>query len=150
MRYAKTYDPETIAYAAARGITTDELPLIADGCSGGISAAMMAIAGKTLSCEHCCDIHDVAYAWGGPRAMRREADRLFRQCAAAAGQFPPGLKGKARRAWRITRAWILWAAVRAFGWLYWGRDLPHTAKTAIQNALRRAWLTAGAWLRQQK
>ncbi len=57
------YSAETIAYAAGKGIAEDELPLIIDGCSGGISW-IYAIGGKAISCQECCNRHDIDYQFG--------------------------------------------------------------------------------------
>ena len=112
------YSDTVIAYAAARGIAADELPLVSNGCSGGLSW-VYALGGNTISCEQCCHIHDIDYELGGTRADRKAADRRLRDCAAKAGNCPPGWKGTARKAWRGFRAWVIWAAVRCFGWYYW-------------------------------
>ena len=61
------FSAATIAYAAARGLAEDELPLIIDGCSAGLSR-LYAIAGRDLACEGCSDIHDIDYQLGGTAA----------------------------------------------------------------------------------
>jgi hypothetical protein len=50
----------------------------------------------------CCENHDAAYGAGYDRA---KADRDLRDCVIACGR--PHL------------AWIMWAGVRAFGWVFW-------------------------------
>lgn len=112
------FDAETIAYAASRGIAPEELPLICDGCSGGLSW-VYALGGKSISCEQCCHIHDIDYQLGGTRQERADADKRLRRCAAKAGDFPPGWQGTARRAWRGFRAWVMWAVLRITGWSCW-------------------------------
>lgn len=108
----------TIAYAASRGIAAEELPLVCNGCSGGLSW-LYALGGRTISCEQCCHCHDIDYQLGGTAKDRADADRRLRECAAVAGSFPPGLTGDARRVWRRMRSWVMWAAVRCCGWHYW-------------------------------
>ena len=116
----KSYSEAVIAYAAARGINAGELPLLIDGCSGGLTW-LYALGGKTISCEDCCNIHDLDYQLGGTPDDRARADAALRTCAAAAGSFPPGIRGTCRRLWRTARAWIMWASVRLFGGRYWTR-----------------------------
>ena len=99
------YSSAVIALAAERGIDADELPLIINGCSGGLSWGY-ALAGRRISCEHCCDLHDLRYPLGGTRCDRGEADRELRDCAAVGG-------------WRTARAWGMFVAVRCCGWLFW-------------------------------
>lgn len=106
-RITMPYDAPTIAYAAAKGLAADELPLLVNGCSGGISW-LYAIGGRRISCEGCCNRHDIDYLLGGTPADRKEADRRLRQCAGAAGGF------------KRARAWAMWLAVRGFGRFYWG------------------------------
>lgn len=113
------YSAETALYAASRGIEADELPLIVDGCSGGLSR-LYAIGGRTVSCQECCNRHDIDYQLGGSREERRESDLRLRRCSAGAGLYPAGPLGLARRLWRNCRAWLMWAAVRCAGWLWWG------------------------------
>jgi len=103
------FDPETIAYAAGRGISADELPLVSNGCSGGLSW-LYALGDKSISCEQCCHIHDIDYQLGGTRKDRAAADKRLRDCA---GQ---------RGGWRKARAWVIWAAVRCCGWRYWAGE----------------------------
>ena len=91
---------------AHNGIDIDELPGIVDGCSGGLSWAY-SLAGRRISCEHCCDLHDQRYQLGGTPAQRLDADRELCDCAAAGG-------------WRTVRAWVMYAAVRLFGVPHWG------------------------------
>lgn len=113
----KTFSPEVIAYAASKGIDEDELPLIIDGCSGGLSW-LYNIGGKTISCEDCCNCHDIDYQLGGTEEERKDADKRLRDCSARAGSFN-GLKGQFLKAWRWTRAWIMYAAVRLFAKSHW-------------------------------
>lgn len=113
------FSPETIAHAASHGIDADELPLICNGCSGGLSW-VYALAGREISCEQCCHIHDIDYRMGGGFRDRARADRRLRKCAAKAGSFPPGWKGKVRRVWRWARAWVMWGVVRLCGGYLWG------------------------------
>ncbi len=78
------YDAQTITYAACKGIAEDELPLIIDGCSGGISW-IYAIGGKAISCQEYCNRHDIDYELGGTDDDRRAADDRLRECAGKAG-----------------------------------------------------------------
>ena len=103
------FDKETIAYAATKGITEDELPLVVNGCSGGISW-LYALGGRRMSCEGCCNLHDIDYQLGGTPAMRTLADQRLRHCAGAAG------------GWKRARAWAMWAAVRLAGHWYWAGE----------------------------
>lgn len=103
-----TYSPALIDYAASRGIAADELPLICDGCSGGLSW-LYALAGRHISCEDCCNVHDIDYQLGGGKHDRREADARLRDCAAKGGGFRP------------CRAFVMWAGVRLCGWAYWAK-----------------------------
>lgn len=112
------YSAEVITYAASRGIDAAELPLVSNGCSGGLSW-LYALGDKSVSCEDCCHVHDIDYELGGMSRDRAAADRRLRECAARAGAFPPGWRGIARRMWRGFRAWALWAVVRLCGWWYW-------------------------------
>ena len=118
-----SYGEKTIAHALERGIAEPEinLPMIVDGCSGGLSW-LYALGGRHISCEDCCNIHDIDYHMGGGFWDRWTADRELRQCAAKAGSFPPGIKGRTRCVWRHFRAWVMWIAVRLFGWKYWAGD----------------------------
>ena len=102
------YSPAVLALAAANGIDIDELPGIIDGCSGGLSWIYV-LAGRRISCEHCCDLHDLRYQLGGAPAQRREADRELRDCAAVGG-------------WRTVRAWVMYGAVRVGGRWYWAGE----------------------------
>lgn len=103
------YDAKTIAYAASLGIAEAELPLIVNGCSGGVSW-LYALGGRHISCEGCCNRHDIDYQLGGTPKERRAADVRLRQCAGAAG------------GWRVVRAWGMWAAVRLAGRWYWAGE----------------------------
>ena len=100
------FDVETTAYAINRGITEDELPLVVNGCSGGISW-MYTLGGRHISCEGCCNRHDIDYQLGGTPANRKASDRRLRDCAGAAGR------------WKRVRAWAMWVAVRVAGRWYW-------------------------------
>ena len=100
------FSDETIAYAVARGINPMDLPLICNGCSGGLSW-LYALGGRSISCEECCNRHDIDYELGGTPQDRAEADRRLRDCASRPG------------GWKAARAWVMWAAVRVFGWGYW-------------------------------
>ena len=101
------YTQDVIDYAASKGLAADELPMIINGCSGGLSW-LYALGGRAISCERCCNIHDLDYQLGGSPAMRAEADKRLRHCAGAAG------------GWRVVRAWGMWVAVRLAGRWYWG------------------------------
>lgn len=59
----------------------------------------------------CCKIHDEAYAKGGNRHNRKEADRLFKQCMRESG----------RDTWAVK---IYYRGVRWFGWLptFWNGE----------------------------
>lgn len=115
---ARRYAPDLLALAAAHGISPDELPLVVNGCSGGLSR-LYALAGRDISCVDCCDRHDLLYQLGGSARDRKAADRELRACAAAAGSFPPGWRGYVRRLWRGFRAWGMYAVVRVCGRWYW-------------------------------
>ena len=108
------FSDKTIAYAAERGITSDELSLIVDGCSGGLSW-FYGIADRVLVCEGCCDIHDIDYQLGGTAAERKIADIQLRECAAASAAN----SGWLVQSWAKTRAWVMYVAVRMFGGRYW-------------------------------
>lgn len=108
------FSDETIVYAAERGITSDELSLIVNGCSGGLSW-FYGIAGRTLTCESCCDIHDIDYQLGGTAAERKIADIRLRDCVATSVVN----KGWLARLWAKTRAWVMYVAVRMFGGRHW-------------------------------
>lgn len=58
------------------------------------------------SIRNCCREHDVAYGINGT-GTRAEADAALRECVKANG--------------RPYRAWIMWTAVRAFGWAFYKR-----------------------------
>lgn len=100
------YSASVIAHALKRGIDPDELPLICDGCSGGLSW-VYALGGRHISCEDCCNIHDIDYQLGGSAAERADADKRLRDCSGERG------------GWRKCRAWVMWAAVRLCGGRYW-------------------------------
>jgi hypothetical protein len=103
------FSDETIAYAAMRGIAEDELPLVVDGCSGGLSW-LYALGGKSISVEQCCHRHDIDYQLGGTAKERKDADSRLLECAVAkAGDS----------AFKRFRAYVVWAAVRLFGGGYW-------------------------------
>ena len=91
---------------------------LSDGCSGGLSR-LYALGGKNISCHWCCVCHDFLYEIGGPAKARKAADKLLRECAANAGKFE-GWRAPLRRAWRWTRSWVMYAAVRLCGGRYWG------------------------------
>lgn len=103
------FDAVTVAYAASRGITEAELPLIVNGCSGGVSW-LYALGGRHISCAGCCNRHDIDYQLGGTPIMRKEADLRLRQCAGAAG------------GWKRVRAWGMWVAVRVAGRWHWAGE----------------------------
>ncbi len=119
------YTARALALANATGATytaahiADYIPL-SDGCSGKVSWLYKALWGRDISCVQCCYLHDWLYMLGGTAADRKEADKLLRDCAAEAGYFPPGWRGKGRKAWRGVRAWLIYGAVRVFGGRYWG------------------------------
>lgn len=106
----RTFSRETIEYARSRGIADPEanLPLICDGCSGGLSW-LYALGGKAVSCEECCNRHDIDYQLGGTRQDRADADARLYQCASQPG------------GWKRLRAAAMWVTVRIFGWWYWER-----------------------------
>lgn len=115
------FSDKTIAYAAERGIDEDELPLIVDGCSGGLSK-LYRLSGKVLDCEGCCDLHDIDYQLGGTDNERKAADLRLRECAIAAVLNTNGTWGSMRRIWAKTRAWAMYWAVRLFGGSHWAGD----------------------------
>ena len=119
MQEPKAYDPSLVAYAARCGIRETDLPLIINGCSGGLSWAYRLAFGRSVSCESCCDWHDVLYFIGGTEADRKRADRQLRNCVRHAGIYPDGLIGRLRRASRWLRSWLMYFAVRGFGRRYW-------------------------------
>lgn len=51
-----------------------------DGCSGGMSTFWRKVLKKIPPWEGCCDEHDFAYAKGGTRAERLEADFNLMLC----------------------------------------------------------------------
>ena len=115
------YSEDVLALAKARGITAEELPLIINGCSGGLSAVYALAFDRTPSCEECCYLHDLLYQLGGTAEDRKRADKALRDCAAGAGSFPAGWVGVTRKVWRHIRAALMYGAVRLFGWQYWTR-----------------------------
>ena len=100
------FSDKTIAYAAERGIDEDELPLICDGCSGGLSS-LYALFSKKVYCHECCNIHDIDYQIGGNSKDRKDADERFRICCSQGSIFN---QFKAR---------CLWLIVRLAGNKYW-------------------------------
>ena len=107
-----TFSDETIAYAVARGINPADLPLISNGCSGGLSW-LYALGGDSISCEQCCHRHDIDYELGGNAAERKAADKRLRDCAL----------GKAGgNGFKRFRAHVMYAAVRAFGGPFWAGE----------------------------
>lgn len=118
----KTYSPDVIALAAAHGIPESELPLHINGCSGGLSWVYRLAFGRDISCEDCCDMHDLLYTLGKKAGTRKQADQQLRDCARKAGNFPPGVIGVVRKIWRWARAWAMYAAVRICGAKYWEGD----------------------------
>ena len=80
-----------------------------NGCSGGISR-IYGLLNRNVPFLFCCDEHDLAYEEGGIRTDRALADRRFRECVRESG--------------RPVRAWLLFCAVRLFGWLFWGKGRP--------------------------
>ncbi len=67
-----------------------------------MSWAWRLITGHEPPFEECCITHDLAYWAGGSEFDRRAADRALRDCVRAMGH----------PIW----AWVMYAAVRAFGW----------------------------------
>lgn len=116
----KKYAPDFHALAAKHNIPESDFPLYTNGCSGGLSWAYRLAFGRDISCEHCCDMHDLLYTLGGLEGTRKEADQQLRDCARKAGSFPGGWKGICRKAVRWARAWAMYAAVRACGGSHWG------------------------------
>ena len=116
----KHYAPDLVDFAMHCGIREGDLPLIVNGCSGGLSWVYRLTFGRDISCESCCDWHDLLYFLGGTASDRKRADQRLRTCARHAGHFPPGLTGSARRVWRWLRSWLMYLAVRLFGRRYWG------------------------------
>ena len=101
-----TYSPKTIAYAASLGYAADDLPLITNGCSGGLSW-LYALGGRSISVEQCCHRHDIAYQHGGTKADRKAADVRLRECA---------VEKASGNGWKEIRAWIMYWCVRGCGW----------------------------------
>ena len=58
-----------------------------------------------LQVETCCEQHDRAYS-AGSLATRADADRALYDCIACE---------------RPKFAWVVWAGVRTFGWLFYKR-----------------------------
>jgi len=79
--------------------------MIKDGCSGGMSRFWRWAFGKPPPWEGCCHDHDLLYASGGPRYLRRIADRRLYACVRAGGH----------PAWALS----MFLAVRVFGGPAW-------------------------------
>ena len=99
------FSDETKAYAIKRGVDPFDLPLISDGCSGGISW-LYAIGGRSISCEECCNRHDIDYQLGGTQSDRKAADKRLLACA---------LEKAGGSRWKRARAYVMYGFVRAFG-----------------------------------
>ena len=138
-RLVRDYAPAVLDFAAANGIPAEDLPLIINGCSGGFSRAYHLVFGRAVSCEWCCDLHDLQYQIGGDKAERKAADRELRRCAVNAGKPIPGwledirekrprraalfaLVPPLRKAGRFCRAWVMYAAIRLLGGRYWSES----------------------------
>ena len=113
------YSDETYAMALRHKISFANLPMIINGCSGGLSWLYRVGFGKTISCEPCCETHDLWYHIGPNEGTRKAADVKLRECARKAGSFPAGWKGIARRVWRFIRAWTMYGIIRLVGRLHW-------------------------------
>ena len=75
-------------------------PEKSDGCTI-ISKPYNWLTGKQLPFRDCCLSHDKDYWYGGPKHLRTESDKRFRECVAAHG-YP-------------ILAWIFWVAIRIGG-----------------------------------
>lgn len=106
------FSNETIAYAVKRGVDPFDLPLVCDGCSGGISW-LYALTGESISIEQCCHRHDIDYELGGSDADRKAADKRLRNCA---------LEKAGGNALKKARAWIIYGCVRVFGRPHWAGE----------------------------
>lgn len=125
-----------VSRAARYGIEYGELPLIINGCSGGMSWAYRLALGRKPSCEDCCNMHDLLYAIGSAAGTRKAADQELLWCAMRMGKAVPGWLERLRagfpkiafcfgwvpplrQRWRRLRAWAMYAAVRLFGKSHW-------------------------------
>ena len=115
----KIYAPEVYRLAMTHGVPLIDLPMIINGCSGGLSWIYRVGFGKTVSCEDCCDYHDLLYYLGPREGTRKAADSGLRECAKHAGSFPVNWKGTMRRVWRHIRAWIMYGLLRILGRINW-------------------------------
>lgn len=104
------FSEETITYAKMRGMDPADLPLVCNGCSGGISP-LYAIAGRGISCVECCNRHDIDYALGGSGADRKAADTRLLACA---------LEKAGKNGWKRFRAYVMYGVVRACGGVWPG------------------------------
>lgn len=114
-RLVKNYCTEVLGVAAANGIDEEELPLIINGCSGGLSWFYRMAFNREISCIDCCDVHDLLYHLGGTSNDRKAADILLRKCSMQPGYYSTDWRVLPRRFWRWIRGWIMYAAVRLFG-----------------------------------
>lgn len=115
----KIYSKEVLDLADKHGISHEDLPIIIDGCSGGLSWIYKLALGQAPSCEQCCNAHDLRYFIGKVEGTRKQADQKLRDSSKAIGYFPDGWKGTVRKVWRWFRAWVMYIAVRLFGKNHW-------------------------------
>jgi len=93
-------DGETVLYdfTVPKGFTTD---------LSSIPERLRGIIPQVGKYNRPSVAHDYAYEDGVKGMSRREADLMFRD----------GMRGEGV-SWH--RRWLMWAAVRAFGWTVWG------------------------------
>lgn len=77
------------AWSRVVGIPVFDVKLHSDGCSGGMSAIYSKLTflhkkhGKTLQWRQCCEIHDLAYYYGGSKQNKVLADEELKSCVSA-------------------------------------------------------------------
>ena len=116
---SKLYSKEVLGLADKHSINHEDLPIIINGCSGGLSWIYKLALGQEPSCEQCCNAHDLRYFVGKAEGTRKEADQKLRDSSRTVGKFPSGWKGTFRKVWRWFRAWVMYIAVRLFGRSHW-------------------------------
>jgi len=87
---------------------------VGDGCTG--IQWLDFFYGGSFPWQHCCEEHDIAY---GESDSRREADWVFRQCVRASGH--------------PVAAWVMWLALRAFGWYAWNKETKEYRNGEAEN-----------------
>lgn len=110
MRYARaSIAVLALAVTAASNVSAQET----DGSTTGVHVLHEYLEDRCsfvpdLDIGFCCGDHDEAYAIGGDRKDRLNADRSFRQCIRNAG--------------RPVVAFIYYWGVRLFGWIFFNFD----------------------------